>query len=444
MVAPQRRLDVVLPEHASVAEVLPGVLGKAGEHLADQGVPDGGWVLRHTDGTPLTLGRTLAAHRIRDGQLLHLVSRQTEWPELEYDDLVDAVATGSGRLGAAWGPWHTRLAGLTLAALAVLASLVPVLRLGSPWSEPALWCLALAALLVGLGVVLARAVGDAAAGALSGALALLYAAVGGGLLLAGTSSPRLGAPQLLMASVAVLLAGTASYLGIVDRGALFAGAMSTGLVGVVAGWLGTAESLDAVDVSAIVAGALLAFSPLLAPASIRLGRLPMPILPRSTGDLVRDDPQPPRRQVYAAVVRADGILTGMLSALALACSVPLVYLIRAGTRSAIVYAVLLVLGCLLRARLYPIVRQRLPLLIPGTVGALGLLLSWLPQATRLVPVLVVLGCLLVFVGLRYSTRPPNPYMSRYAELLEIVLVLALVPVACSVLGLYGLARGLGG
>ena len=105
---PQRRLDLALPEQSSVAEVLPGVLAKAGEHLADEGAPGGGWVLRRADGAELLLGRTLGSHRIRDGEILHLVPRLLEWPELEYDDLVDAVASGSGRLGAAWSPWHTR------------------------------------------------------------------------------------------------------------------------------------------------------------------------------------------------------------------------------------------------------------------------------------------------------------------------------------------------
>jgi hypothetical protein len=48
------------------------------------------------------------------------------------------------------------------------------------------------------------------------------------------------------------------------------------------------------------------------------------------------------------------------------------------------------------------------------------------------------------VGLRYSTRRPSPYLSRYAEILEIVVTLALIPSAAAVLGLYGVVRGWGG
>jgi hypothetical protein len=60
------------------------------------------------------------------------------------------------------------------------------------------------------------------------------------------------------------------------------------------------------------------------------------------------------------------------------------------------------------------------------------------------PVLVLAAGLLILSGLRYSSRQPSPYLGRVAELLEIAVVLALVPMACWVLGLYGMMRGLGG
>ena len=48
--APQRRVDVALPEHVPLAELLPEVLRHAGEGLADDGERHGGWLLRRTDG----------------------------------------------------------------------------------------------------------------------------------------------------------------------------------------------------------------------------------------------------------------------------------------------------------------------------------------------------------------------------------------------------------
>ncbi|TWD81317.1 type VII secretion integral membrane protein EccD [Kribbella amoyensis] len=447
---PNRRLDLALPEQSSVAEVLPGVLTKAGEHLADEGAPGGGWVLRRADGAELALGRSLGSHRIRDGEILHLVQRHLEWPELEYDDLVDAVASGSGRLGAVWSPWHTRISGLACAATALLVVVASILRLGAPWQEPAAWLLVTALLLIAGAVALARVVGDSGAGAMAGGLALLCGASGGGLLLAGADPwPALGAPQILAGSAALMLAGAGCYLGVVDGAVLFIGAVSTGVLGVIGGWIGTSNSLTGPDVAAILGAALLGFSPLFASLALRLGRLPMPILPRTTADLVRDDPLPPRKQVYGAVVRADGLLTGMLLGLMVVLSVCQILLVLAETRSATILVGLLSAGAFLRTRLYPIVKQRLLLLIPGVIGAAGLILG--PLTRRLTdpvaviaPAVLLLAALAIFFGLRYSNRRPSPYLSRYAELLEIVVVLALIPVAAAVLGLYGVVRGWGG
>ncbi|MEV5961944.1 type VII secretion integral membrane protein EccD [Kribbella sp. NPDC051952] len=448
--APQRRVDLALPEQSSVAELVPGLLAKAGEHLADDGVPDGGWVLRRADGSPLTLGRSLGSHRIRDGEVLHLVRREVDWPELEYDDLVDAVARGSSRLGSVWTAWHTRAAGLCVAVAALLTALVTVLRGGAPWAETSGRLLLLTLLLVGAAVVLARVVGDSGAGAIVGGISLPFAAAGGGLLLAGTDgAPAIGAPQLLAASAAVLVVAVACYVGVVDGAAFFAGAIAAGVLGVISGWIGTSSALGGADVAAIVGPALLGFSPLLAPLALRIGRLPMPILPRSTADLVRDDPLPPRRQVYGAVVRADGLLTGMLGALLVTETVCLIHLLREESRSATVLVGLLTVGCLIRSRLYPIVKQRLMLLLLGLVGAVGLAIGPLShQYADAVPVVVPLVCAVaaaaIFLGLRYSTRPPSPYFGRYAEILEVLITLALIPVACAVLGLYGIVRGFGG
>src|SRR2546421_6554667 len=53
---PQRRLDVALPEHTPLAELLPDLLRHAGEGLPDAGQAHGGWVLRRGRGAALFLG----------------------------------------------------------------------------------------------------------------------------------------------------------------------------------------------------------------------------------------------------------------------------------------------------------------------------------------------------------------------------------------------------
>ncbi|WP_269112347.1 type VII secretion integral membrane protein EccD [Lentzea aerocolonigenes] len=248
VVAPNRRVDLALPERSPLAELLPAVLRHAGEHLADDGIRDGGWVLRRADGTALETGKSLGAQRVRDGEVLHLTTAGAEWPELEYDDVVDAIATGAGRTGSVWAPKHTRFASLTCGAVAGLLCLVSLLRAGiGPWVLAAAGLLAVAA------VLLARAGGDGGAGAVLGAVALPFAFVGGGLLL--------GTPNLLLACAALLLAGVVGLLGVVDRAAVFAGAAAAGLFGALGAWLATFSALGSVGAAAVVAAAGLAFSP---------------------------------------------------------------------------------------------------------------------------------------------------------------------------------------
>jgi type VII secretion integral membrane protein EccD len=450
VVAPNRRIDLALPERSPVAEILPGLLARAGDRLADQGADAGGWVLRRADGSVLDTARTLTTHRVLDGEILHLTPARTDWPELEYDDLVDAIASGSARAGGTWSPRHTRWAGLAAGALMTSLCLLTVLRAGPPWPGPAMWALGAAALLLATAVVAARIAGDAGAGAMLAAIALPFAFTGGGLIFAGDRGLlALGAPHLLAASAALMLAGMVGLFGVVDRSALFTGAAAAGLLGVVGAWLANTGSITGYGAAAVIAGAGLAFSPMLARLSIRLARVPMPVLPRGTADLLRDEPQPPRAAVYATVLRADALLTGLVGGLAVATVPCEVLLIRGGGTSGLILVVVLTLGFGLRARLYPVTRHRVALLVAAAAGAVCLAAGPLmAERANLLstagPVLLVLGAVVTLAGLRHSKHKPNPYLPRAAELLEVLVVLAVVPVVCSVLGLFGLLRGLAG
>jgi hypothetical protein len=150
--------------------------------------------------------------------------------------------------------------------------------------------------------------------------------------------------------------------------------------------------------------------------------------------------------VYGAVVRADDLLTGMLTATAIVLGVCEILLVRDGTRAATILAVLVAAACLIRSRLYPIVKQRLTWLSAGASGVTALVIEGISadRATLVVPLVLLLAAGAIVIGLRYSARPPNPYLSRAAEILELLVMLTLVPVVSGVLGLYGLLRGWGG
>ncbi len=449
IVSPRRRIDMALPEGSLVAELLPSLLQHAGEGLADETAGGGGWTVRRINGHTLALERSLGSYRLRDGEILYLVPRSVDWPELEYDDLVEAIATSAGGAARMWSARHTRSTGLALGAASVLLVFAALLQTGPPWIAAAAWSWAVAGLLVVAGSLVSRATGDSSAGALLGAVALPFAAAGGAFLLTNDEMlDRMGVPQLLTASAAMVLVSVLGLLGIADRPALFSGALFTGLLGVGAGWLTTTDALEPYESAAIVVGALLLFSPILGQLSVRLSRVPMPILPRTTADLVRDDPQPPRSTIHLAVLRADALLTGLLLGTGVVATVGLVVLVGSGRPAAFWYTAVVTTGFLLRARLYPAVRHRLPMLVAGAAGATSLVVGPLtsaPENTSIVVVaLLATGGLAVLAGLLVSTRPLNPYLGRSAEILELVVLLAVVPLSCAVLGLYEVFRGLGG
>jgi type VII secretion integral membrane protein EccD len=462
--APQRRVDVALPEHVPLVELLPEVLRHAGEGLADDGERHGGWLLRRTDGAALLTAQGLFPQGVRDGEVLHLVPARAEWPELEYDDVVEAIAEGARRRGATWSGSSTRNATLVAGAVLLAVGLLAVLLDGPGWSAAPYVGLGVALVLAVAGVIASRAYGDARAGAALGACALPYAFAGGAVLLAGDpvgvltpvswlNVSWLGGPQLLTGSVALLLVAALGAVGVAAYARVFvAGAMAGLLAGLTAvvGFVTSAAGAAAVLLAVLVCG--VGVLPLLA---IRFGKMPTPpvTLPSGTEaaqgftgagsgalDAARD--RPDRATVFAAVGRTEELLAGMLLGHALLAAGAFVVLAVAGDTAARILVAISATALLLRSRLFVTVRQRVPLVTAGLVGvaALGVDLIGSASAETLLVVSlsgVVLALTTVVAGATYSQRPPSPYLGRAADVLDVLVVVSVIPVACAVVGLYG-------
>ncbi|WNM42224.1 type VII secretion integral membrane protein EccD [Micromonospora halotolerans] len=447
--APRRRVDVALPEQVPLAELLPEVLRHAGEGLADDGERHGGWVLRRTDGAVLATAQALLPQGVRDGEVLHLVPARAQWPELEYDDVIEAIADGARRRGAAWSPRATRAAALAGAGVPLAVGLLAVLAAGAGphrgWPVAA----AVALLLVLAATAASRAYGDGPVGATLGGYALPWAAAAGALAVGSGDPvgpfrplPWVGAPELLAGSVALLLVSVLGLLGVASRSRVFLAGATTGAAGAAAGLGGL--FLDPAGTAAVLLCALvfaLGGLPLLA---IRLGKVPLPPVTLPAPG-VRDLPD--RARVHAAVARTEEMLTGMLlghAVLAVAATAVLV------TIGGLAGRLLAAVGCgvlLLRSRLFVAVRHRVPAVAAGLAGyaLLGAVLADRSgPAGRLALTVGGLALALVAVaaGATYARRPVSPYLGRLADLTDTALVVAVVPVACAVLDLYDRARGL--
>jgi type VII secretion integral membrane protein EccD len=437
------RIDVALPEDVPLAELLPEILRHAGEGAADDGERHGGWVLRRATGAPLEPTRNLAAHGVRDGEVVYLVPGRAEWPELEYDDVVEAIASGARRYGRSWGRSATRRCALAVAPVIFVLPLADIALASPPWRVPAFVALGLALILALIGIALARAGGDAVAGAVLAASGLPYAFLGGGLLAAPEHAAitGMGGPQVLVGSVALLLFGAVGYAGVAAVSRLFAAAITAGVLGVLAGLLGL-TSLSSAGVTAVVITVAIALMPGYPLLSIRLGRLPLPALPQRAEDLLADQPLPRRADVYAAVARSDEILTGILFGMSGVSLVSVALLVASGDPAPRLLAMVASLALLTRARLFPTPRQRIPLIVGGLGGLviLALVAAWQAgtnaQLYLLLVVTVVIGVLVLAAGLIYSRRAPSPYLGRIADYGDVLLILALVPTTCVIVGFY--------
>jgi type VII secretion integral membrane protein EccD len=229
-------------------------------------------------------------------------------------------------------------------------------------------------------------------------------------------------------------------------GRLFITAISAGLLGVIGGLVGMwadGPKAAAVLVAVLVVG-LVGF-PVLA---MRIGRLPFPVVPQTAQDLSMTMlPRP--GPLNASVLRTHEALTGLLIGSAIVTVVAALVLAGDSLAATILVALSGALN-LLRGRLFTAVEHRLPLLIGGAVGlavSAAAVVGGLGSDGRLLWGLVAAAAaaaLALVTAVTYSRRRPSPYLQRTGEILDVVLTLFVIPVACSVLGLFGHIRGLAG
>ncbi|WP_433794089.1 type VII secretion integral membrane protein EccD [Actinoplanes sp. CA-252034] len=446
--APTRRLDLALPDNMLVAELLPHLLRHAEGALGEPSERYGGWVLRRATGTTLEPGRNLASQGVRDGELLHLDPAREDWPELAYDDVVEVIASGSRRAGRTWSPAATRRCGLAVTAGALLLGLAGLAGTGPGWVLPGVIALVVALALTVLGILLSRAFKDASAGGVVAASGLPYAFLGGAWILTepGGGFLNVGAPGLVLGSSALLVISVLGHAGVAGLTRFFVAGIAAALTGLLAATLSFAgvSGAGAAAVALTAAIGLLPAYPVLAGW---IGRLPFPDLPSRAEDIVKDQQTPRRADVFAAVVRASEVLTGFILSAAVCSIVAMTWLALSGAgTSAVLLMIAAIAALLLRARLLPTPQQRVPLLTAGLLGLAGLGVG--PVVTGAVSgvVLVALAALVTAVALPsaliYSRKAPSPYLGRAGDILDIIAIMALIPLACAVAGVFDGIRGL--
>jgi type VII secretion integral membrane protein EccD len=449
---PNRQAEVAVPSQVLVADLLPVLLSQLGAELADAGLTHGGWVLQRLGAVPFDEDSSVASLGLHDGDVVHLRPRAAQIPPVDFDDLIDGVATGiRGRVGR-WRPEMLR--GITPALLAVLFA-VALVGTALP-GAPAIRALVAGGVAVGALIAafaLTRAAGERWFGVVLVVGAVAFAALSGASVpdAPRTSAPLVfGGPQLFAGSVAAVAVAALGGLLIGWAGPFIAGTVTAGLFAVLGAALAGFAHLAgyrAAAVVAVVASVGVVTVPLLA---FRLSGLRLAPLPTEPEHLQQEIEPEPAERLLRRTASADRYMTGLYAGLGAATAVGLAMV--AGQRGwlpvALVAAVSL--ARVLSARPMTSLWHRLAASVPAV---LGLAVAMLAVSDRLgspvryaVPVglLVVAVPVLVAAGRTLPGRRMMPYWGQFGDITQMVATVAMFPLLLGVLDVFGAVRALGG
>jgi type VII secretion integral membrane protein EccD len=449
IVAPETRVDVALPPQASIGEVTLQVVDLIGEEQLDPTGSAGGWLLSRVGETPLEPGRSVASTDVHDGDILHLSPRSTQLPPALFDDVVDAIAEASLRRPDRWDTATTRRACLVVGGGLALAALFALARSGlQPAVAVAIDTITvLAALAAGAG--LSRAAGDAGAGLAVTLSAVPYAAWAGGTVGAsGELSEIFAAPTVLLAGAAVTATCALAAIGVGRYYEVFGAFGAVGLTATIGAATSLVWGASGTSVAGIVGALAMLMFPALPMLSVRLARLPLPVVPVDMGEFRKDEMPIVAADIVGQARRGDRVLTWILTAIVMVVSACSALLLTSDRWPGILAAVLSAI-LVLRARRFLGRAQRLVLLVPGLFGLLAAGAVWMTTASlpwRLVAVavMVVVATSLVGYSLRLPRRGARPYAARTVDVVEFIGLAAILPIVGAVLGLYSRLRGLAG
>jgi type VII secretion integral membrane protein EccD len=450
---PSRAVELAVPVHVPLIDLLPALVSHLGDGLADAGLDHGGWVLQRLGDPPLREELSVAALGLRDGDVVHLRPRADQLPPLDFDDLIDGVAVGISGRPDRWRPEMTRrlLVGLIAAALA--AGLVVLAGHLSPFAD--LMAGALAIVLLGLTAAASRGLGDMLAAGVLGGGAICYA----GLAAAQLTLVRGGGAVPVTAAAlrpAVLAGGTAMAGACVavsmlrgGRHPVLLGSTLTALLVAVGGALATFARLGTPQVAGILLAIMMPLGGWVPMLAFRLARMRLDPTPSSPDELQADLDPVPGQLVLEQTRLADRYMAALYAGLAAAAAASLVILSLATMLPAHVVELDAVLLLLLHSRALVAARHRTALIAAAVLGAATLLaVVGLRADTRAWPIVVGVAAAAAFLFFALERSLPErrmlPHWGRVGDLLHTLTAAALIPAVLWLAGLYEFARAVHG
>lgn len=444
--APSTCFELAVPVDIPLIDLMPTILGYAGQDLGEEGLDHDGWILQRLGEVPLDQEATIDALKLRDGETLHLLPRREQLPPVHFDDIIDGLSTEARARPDSWTPDATRwtMLGSVLAITAfgfgLLASALKT------W--PTLLAAALAAVfLLVCAATAARALGDAVAALALALAAVPFVGLAGFIVPSGPEGEVLTGARVLAACVAGAGAGALGLAAVAGAAPVFVSVATFGLLcasGALVMMLSGASAAGSATIIAVVAVLVGAFVPRIA---FRLAGLRLPALPTTAEELQEDIEPHSGEEVVGRGRVADAYVTALFAAIGLACAVATELVVRDPSWQATTFVAVLSCLLLVHGRALGSVWQRLSVIVPGVYGLLRLLLSWHQEAPHpLVMIATLFVSVSVLIVARWTLpgRRLLPQWGRLADIAESLAALSLLPLALWLLGVFAFMRGIGG
>ena len=441
VISPSRRIDVALPGSTSLAECLPTIVRFSGYEPGSTQEAVHAWVLQRLGEDPLDPTKRISALNLRDGETLHLRSRDNAIPDAAFDDVVDAVTTAT-TARPSWTPVQSLWFGVVTMVVLLLAIPIGLLvttgdtsPLAQNLETAATLFLAVAAL-VG-SIVLSRAFGRFLPAAGLAWAGTVLAVAGGFYIMPEQTWPL---RVLLSAACGIVASGTGWLAARIQPYAHLAVALSASVT-LVATMVMVLLGGYAAQVSAVTIALLLAVTPTLPMLSYHAARVAMPNLP-ANAQLLMEDETPVQTDIVSRALTADRVLGSFLGATGITVGLGMVPVLATGTWLALALTAAVGLAMVLRARVFVGRVQRLALLLPGTVFGLAsvlLLLLALPNVASIpigLTIALVAGVALAVYTAGMYNRILAPIWGRFGDVLEWLALIAVIPLVLGVLGTY--------
>ncbi|MFG2631470.1 type VII secretion integral membrane protein EccD [Streptomyces sp. NPDC048473] len=450
--APEKSLDLAVPSDIPFADLLPVIVGQAGDGLDEAGVEHGGWVLQRIGGDPLDGEGTPDSLELRDGTVLLLRPQIEALPPVRYDNLVDAVSTTVRGLPFAWTATISRWSLRLMMTAALLGCLAMIAMPGDVGSRIMLSAGAALLILAGAGAA-ARVLDDRPGGVLLGLVATGFLVLCGVFVVGDPlSSPRThqeAGAQLLAGSVAGAIGAVLALTVVAAFAVVFTAAAVLCVAGAVGGILMLSLDMSSSDAAAGVAAAAVIFGAFVPMLSFSLSGLRLPPLPTNAEQLEEGIEPHSGDDIAGRASATDHWISGFYLAVGAICAASMAGMARHPDTPQIVTSALLALLLVLHARNLGTAWQRLALITPAALGILMLVTAYArdhgPGARLLTGgVLLLIAALLAVMGWTVPGRRMLPHWGRAGDVLQSVTAVALLPTVLWTLGVYQALRAING